>query len=165
MSRPVGVLLGVALVAAGCRTGPRENTARPGASGGALEDPHHHAVDVNGTWVTENPNEGFALVEVPELPAASERDESAPSPDGAFEAFATCEPECRVLVRSVSGGAVYALQGPLFSGPRPYSGLVWLPADVLVFDQWTQPHYGLHFAVDVKGHRLLRAAPFTDEAR
>ncbi len=115
----------------------------------------------------ENPDEGFALVVVPALPAGSEVEERALSPDGRFQALATCEPGCRVLVQSVGQEELRELRGPTFSELRPFSGLVWSGPDVLVFDQWTQPHYGIHYAVDVRSPRLLQAAPFTDrvEAR
>ncbi|AKI98692.1 hypothetical protein ATI61_10688 [Archangium gephyra] len=149
-------------VGAACRSAP-SGKPEPGAgTPTALEDPHHHVVDVKGSWVTEDPNEGFALVPVPAPAAGSEWDERAVSPDGKREAFATCEPECRVLVQAVGQGAPRELRGPAFTELRPFSGLVWLAPDILVFDQWTQPHYGIHYAVDVGNGRLLQAAPFPD---
>ncbi|HEX5748546.1 MAG TPA: hypothetical protein VFZ09_20065 [Archangium sp.] len=153
VSRPAALAL---LLASACRSAPS-----PGAPV-TLEDPHHHGVEVNGSWAMENPNEGFALVPVPAPPAGSEWDERAVSPEGKWEAFATCEPECRVLVRAVGQAEMRELRGPAFSELRPFSGLVWLPSDILVFDQWTQPHYGIHYAVDVRHGRLLQAAPFPD---
>jgi hypothetical protein len=166
MSAAVSRCAALALLLAGagtaCRSAP---SGKPGPGAGApvtLEDPHHHVVDVNGSWVTENPNEGFALVTVPAPPAGSGWDERAVSPDGKWEAFATCEPECRVLVQAVGQQEPRELRGPTFTELRPFSGLVWLPSDILVFDQWTQPHYGIHYAVDVGNGRLLRAAPFPD---
>ncbi|WNG41383.1 hypothetical protein F0U61_52600 [Archangium violaceum] len=162
MSRSVGVVLLVLLAEAGCRMAPRESPAREVVAPVTLVDPHRHVVDVSQSQVSENPNAGFALVKVPGLPDESELDERASSLEGTFQAFATCEPACRVLVRSVAQGEVYELQGPTFTDLRPFSGLVWLASDILVFDQWTQPHYGIHYAVDVRAHRLLQAAPFTD---
>jgi hypothetical protein len=160
--RFIGGALLVALVGPGCRSAPREKPPVEAVAPVTLEDPHHHVVDVSGSWVTENPNEGFALVKVSALPAGSEVDEHVLSPDRGFQALATCEPDCRVLVQLGDPGELYALRGATFSELRPFSGLVWLPSDILVFDQWTQPHYGIHYAVDVKAHRLLQAAPFTD---
>ncbi|WP_375769189.1 hypothetical protein NR798_47230 [Archangium gephyra] len=147
---------------AACRSAPSGKPASSAGASRALEDPHHHVVDVKDSWVMENSNEGFAMVTVPALPAGSEWDERAVSPDGRFQALATCEPGCRVLVQAVGQEALQELQGPTFSELRPFSGLVWLGPDVLVFDQWTQPHYGIHYAVDVRRSRLLQAAPFTD---
>ncbi len=141
-----------------CRSAPSGKPTAPVT----LEDPHHHAVEVNGSWAMENPNEGFALVTASALPAASGWDERAVSPDGKWEAFATCEPGCRVLVQAVGQPEMRELSGPGFTELRPFSGLVWLASDILVFDQWTQPHYGIHYAVDVRHGRLLQAAPFPD---
>jgi hypothetical protein len=160
--RFAGVALVVVLAGPGCRSAPPEKPAAEAVTPVTLEDPHHHVVDLSGSWVKENPNEGFALVNVPALPIGSEVDERALNPDGRFQAFATCEPDCRVLVQSVGQEELRELRSPIFSELRPFSGLVWLSSDILVFDQWTQPHYGIHYAVDVRTHRLLQAAPFTD---
>jgi hypothetical protein len=161
-TRSSGVALLVALAGPACRSVPPEKPTEETLAPVVLEDPHHHVVEVSGSWVTENPNEGFALVKVPARPAESEWDERTLSPDGRFQAFATCEPRCRVLVQSIGQAESQELRGPIFSELRPFSGLVWLSSDILVFDQWTQPHYGIHYAVDVRNHRLLQAAPFTD---
>jgi hypothetical protein len=161
-TRSAGVALLMALAGPGCRSAPPEKPEAKAMAPVPLGDPHHHVVDVSRSWVTESPNEGFALVEVPALSAGSELDECALSLDGGFQAFATCEPSCRVLVQSVGQKELYELRSPTFSELRPFSGLVWLPSDILVFDQWTQPHYGIHYAVDVRNHTLLQAAPFTD---
>ncbi|ATB42647.1 hypothetical protein CYFUS_008126 [Cystobacter fuscus] len=157
-TRCAGVLLLVSLAGPACRS---VRSGKPEAPV-PLGDPHHHVVDVSRSWAMENPNEGFSLVEVPALPSGTELDERALSPDGRFQAFATCEPGCRVLVQPVGRESLLELRGPAFSELRPFSGLVWLTADILVFDQWTQPHYGIHYAVDVRNRRLLQAAPFPD---
>ena len=162
VTRSTGVALLVVLVVPGCRSAPLEKPPADAVIPVTLGDPHQHVVDVRGSWVAENPNEGFALVKVSALPAESELDERALSPDSRFQAFATCEPDCRVLVQFLDQEGLYELRGPTFSELRPFSGLVWLSSDILVFDQWTQPHYGIHYAVDVRAHRLLQAAPFTD---
>jgi len=46
---------------------------------------------------------------------------------------------------------------------RPFSDLVWKNRYLLVFDRWSQPHYGVHYVVDVKSKRLVTAATFPDE--
>ena len=46
---------------------------------------------------------------------------------------------------------------------RPFSDLVWQNRYLLVFDRWSQPHYGVHYVVDVKSKRLVTAATFPDE--
>jgi hypothetical protein len=32
-----------------------------------------------------------------------------------------------------------------------------------MFDRWSQPHYGVHYAVNIKSRKLLIAAPFGDK--
>ncbi len=158
---PLLVLAGLAgVVLTGCRTAPE---APRGPARLVLVDPHRHVVDVNDLWLVEEPNEGFSLAEV-EAPPASAREESATSPDEALQAFTTCEPTCRILVERVAHRRFYELRAPLFSPARPFSAPVWISQDILVFDQWMQPHHGIHYATDVTAGRLLQAAPFPEQA-
>jgi hypothetical protein len=45
---------------------------------------------------------------------------------------------------------------------RPFSNLTWANNQTLMFDRWSQPHYGVHYAVNVKNKRLVAAVPFPD---
>jgi hypothetical protein len=44
------------------------------------------------------------------------------------------------------------------------SDLSWADYQTLVFDRWSQPHYGVHYAVNVKSRKLLVVAPFRDKS-
>ena len=46
---------------------------------------------------------------------------------------------------------------------RPFSNFTWADNQTLMFDRWSQPHYGVHYAVNVKSRKLLIAAPFPDK--
>lgn len=46
---------------------------------------------------------------------------------------------------------------------RPFSNLTWADNQTLMFDRWSQPHYGVHYAVNVNSRKLLIAAPFPDK--
>ncbi len=46
---------------------------------------------------------------------------------------------------------------------RPFSDLMWASSQTLVFDRWSQPHYGMHYAVNVTSRKLLVAASFPDK--
>ena len=46
---------------------------------------------------------------------------------------------------------------------RPFSNLTWASNDTLMFDRWSQPHYGVHYEVNVRSRKLLIAAPFPDK--
>ena len=46
---------------------------------------------------------------------------------------------------------------------RPFSNLTWASNEILVFDRWSQPHYGVHYEVNVRSRKLLVAVPFPDK--
>ncbi len=125
-------------------------------------DPHHHVVPVHQLpWTTElAPDARLVRLGGPTAGA-----DSVPSPDGRWRAFVVDrkdEPGGRVCVEAVPGGARYELRGlPL--PYRPISALVWLDSTRLAFDRWSQPHYGIHYVLDVRQRRLVLAAPFPDE--
>jgi len=45
---------------------------------------------------------------------------------------------------------------------RPFSDLSWKNNQTLMFDRWSQPHYGVHYSVNIKTRKLIVAAPFGD---
>lgn len=45
---------------------------------------------------------------------------------------------------------------------RPFSDLTWADSQTLMFDRWSQPHYGVHYKVNVISRKLLVVAPFGD---
>jgi len=135
-----------------------------------LSDPHHHAVDVNQT---ELDPQSIASVEIIEVSVDSnlETENIAVNQDGTYRAFTICDPtlcqdeNCcqeRILIENLQTGHIYEIQGlPL---PwRPFSDLVWATNDILVFDRWSQPHYGIHYAVDIRQRELILASPFPDQ--
>ena len=88
------------------------------------------------------------------------------SRDGRYEAFTTYHPGqnpgFRVYFAERLKGKVYEVRGlPL--PHRPFSDLTWVNNRTLAFDRWSQPHYGIHYVVNVKGKRLVRALAFPDE--
>jgi hypothetical protein len=131
-----------------------------------LTDPHHHVVDVSASTVLPEMAEELAFVEVALDPQA-ERFKITANSTGTYQAF--CIDEIlsnggfreRLIVEDLNTGRTYEVQGlPL---PwRDFSSLVWM-GDILVFDKWSQPHHGLHYAVDVQSGTLIQAAPFPDQ--
>jgi hypothetical protein len=130
-----------------------------------LTDPHHHVVDVVASTVPPEIAEKFAFLEVV-LDSQVERYKVTANAEGTYQAF--CIEELlpsgsfreRLVVEDLGSGKTYEIAG-LSPRPRDFSSLVWL-GQVLVFDKWSQPHYGLHYAVDVQNGTLLLAAPFPD---
>ena len=88
------------------------------------------------------------------------------SRDRRYEAFTTYTPNeslsFRIYFVERATGKVYEVRGlPL--PHRPYSNLSWSNNRTLLFDRWSQPHYGVHYAVNVREKRLVIAAAFPDE--
>jgi hypothetical protein len=48
---------------------------------------------------------------------------------------------------------------------RPFSNLTWADDRTLMFDRWSSPHDGMHYALDVVGGRLVAAQSFHDRER
>jgi hypothetical protein len=133
---------------------------------GPLPDPVGHEVDVHARpWSTELAPE-IKLVPL-ELPPGAERKAVAVSPDGRLRAFimeTPRDPEGQielVCIEQVESGQTLAVRSVPMPW-RPYSGLAWPSNRYLVFDRWSQPHYGMHYVVDVREMRLAHAAPFPD---
>lgn len=93
------------------------------------------------------------------------REDQMASRDGRFSAFTSYQERDslghRIYFSERATGKTYELTGlPL--PHRPFSKLVWLNNRTLVFDRWSQPHYGIHYAVDVKQKKVVIASAFPD---
>lgn len=135
-----------------------------------LSDPHHHVIDVNQTELDPQSIANFEIIKASVDPNLKMENITV-NPDGTFRAFTICDPtlcqdeDCcqeRILVENLQTGQIYEIEGlPL---PwRPFSDLVWVTNDVLVFDRWSQPHYGIHYAIDIHQRKLILASPFPDQ--
>src|SRR4030095_8107983 len=77
-----------------------------------------------------------------------------------YEAFTVSG--TRLFVTERATAKIFEIRGlPL--GWRPFSDLVWIDNQTLIFDRWSQPHFGVHYAVNVKNRKLLVATPFPDK--
>jgi hypothetical protein len=125
-----------------------------------LPDPHHHVVDVSQGVFHPQTAADFEVVEVPVEPDL-ERESVTVNPEGTWRAFATFGQTCRIFIEEVETGRTYEMRG-VFLPWRPFSDLVWVSNNILVFDVWSQPHYGIHYAVDTRERKLVLASPFPD---
>ena len=66
-----------------------------------------------------------------------------------------------IVVENLKSGQAYQLLFPI--AWRPISNIVWISPAVMAFDQLTQPHYGIHYIVDVETKKLISVDPFSDE--
>ena len=127
----------------------------------AVVDVHRHVVPVHALpWTTDlAPDTRVVTFE-----GSESGSDSTVSPDGRWRALvveSADEPGGRIRIEMVSGGQRGELRGlPL--PHRPLSALVWLDDERLAFDRWSQPHYGIHYVLNVRHRRLVLAAPFPD---
>jgi hypothetical protein len=68
----------------------------------------------------------------------------------------------RLFVTERRSGKILEIRGLPLEW-RPFSDLIWASDHILMFDRWSQPHYGVHYAVNVESRRLVASAPFPDK--
>jgi len=125
-------------------------------------DPIGHFVDVHSKpWSVELAPDA-TVAEVQDRPAGT-RTQEVTNPAGAARSYIVQSKEGWdvVVVEELRSGKVFQVEGiPL---PwRPISDLCWASNRYLCFDRWSQPHYGLHYVVDVETMKLVHIAPFPD---
>ncbi len=127
-----------------------------------VPDPHKHVVAVHeGAWNTDIASETQIVALKGE--AVDARD-SVLSPNGRWLAFIFSTPDehDRLGFQDMQSGKRYQLDSlPL--PYRPISSIVWIDSALVTFDRWSQPHYGMHYVVDINRARLVLATPFPDE--
>lgn len=129
-----------------------------------LSDPHDHVVDVNMTnWLFEQNAADFQIVEVNDDLLVDIVHDEVINSKASMRAFTNCDDDCRIFVVDEVESEVYELIAPSFFTTRPFTGLDWVTDDVLVFDQWSQPHHGVHYTVKVMDRMLLLVSPFPDK--
>lgn len=101
----------------------------------------------------------FSMVET-SLEAGAKKESPVKSRNGRYEAFTISD--TRLLVSDRTAGKVLEIKG-LPMEWRPFSDVTWLNNQTLLFDRWSQPHYGVHYEVNVKLRKLIRAVPFPDK--
>ena len=68
----------------------------------------------------------------------------------------------RLFVAERRSGKIFEIRGLPLEW-RPFSDLIWASDQILMFDRWSQPHYGVHYEVNVKSRRLVTSVPFPDK--
>lgn len=73
-----------------------------------------------------------------------------------------CQSTCDVFV-IFPNERVLRLSSPSFAENRPFTAFVWVSTGVVSFEQWTEPHHGVFYKIDVLQGALLDMVPITDE--
>ena len=101
----------------------------------------------------------FSMVET-SLDAGVKKENLITTRNRKYTAFTVSD--TRLMVVDKTTAKIFEIRGlPL--DWRPFSDLAWVNNQTLVFDRWSQPHYGVHYEVNVKQKKLIRAVPFPDK--
>ena len=129
-------------------------------------DPHHHVVDVHTQGVPISIPD-VRLVRVPR-PRGERLREVVTNRTASMRAYIVEKPwttnsrRDHIQIEYLGSGEVFEIEGiPLEY--RPFSDLAWVGDRYLVFDRWSQPHYGIHYVVDVVKKKLILASRFPDQ--
>jgi hypothetical protein len=132
-----------------------------------LADPHHHLVDVHTQpWDVDIAPDGRLVWVDP--PPKDRLSDVVVNPAGTVRAYVVEKAWIGDMVRDhiqieyLDSGKVFEIEG-LPVEYRLYSDLTWVGDRYLVFDRWSQPHYGLHYVVDVVELKLVLVRGFPDQ--
>ena len=109
--------------------------------------------------VVGDPIPEFSMAET-SLEAGIKKENPVTDRSRKYEAFTVSG--TRLFVGERKSGKVFEVRGLPLEW-RPFSNLKWANDHILMFDRWSQPHYGVHYAVNVRSRRLVAAAPFPDK--
>lgn len=127
-------------------------------------DPHGHVVDVHAKPWSGSP---LRMVRVDPPPSDSIRD-IVTNQSATVRAYVFEKPwksgtfRDHIQIQFLDSGKVFEIERhPLEY--RPFSDLVWIEDRYLVFDSWTQPHFGWHNVVDVMKRERILVTSFPDQ--
>lgn len=94
-------------------------------------------------------------------------EEDAISPNGMFRAFVACEYDnCqpRLFVENLTDSSqLFEVTFSMRMPWRPLDRLAWVDDNVLAFSQFSNPHYGFRYAIDVDQRKYLLTLVLVDE--
>jgi hypothetical protein len=128
-----------------------------------LPNAHRHP-DVR-PWTVEAEIPEFSIAETT-LPKGAVREQVVMDRGRRYDAFTVSIDSAaggfRLFVTERATGGTREILGLPFEW-RPFSDLAWVDGHTLVFDRWSSPHVGVHYAVDVVRGTLIAAVPFHDD--
>lgn len=92
--------------------------------------------------------------------------EDVTSSNADFRAFIACEFEkCqpRLFVEDLANTNIFEVTFSMRMTWRPLSSLTWIDDNILAFSQFSNPHYGFRFAVDISQRKHLLTLVIADE--
>lgn len=92
--------------------------------------------------------------------------EEVTSSNAVFHAFIACEFEnCqpRLFVKDLTNSNIFEVTFSMRIPWRPLSDLTWIDDNILAFSQFSNPHNGFRFAVDISQRKQLLTLVIADE--
>jgi hypothetical protein len=110
------------------------------------------------------------IVEISRLPNQNRENITVNSAQ-TYQAFTICEflsefdqeQGCqeKIFIEETIAGKFYQIQGIPLSW-RPFTNLAWTEENILSFQRWSNPHYGLHYVVDMNQKKLVDISAFDE---
>ena len=111
----------------------------------------------------ENITEQVDIIAVSSLPQ-QERENITVNQEETYQAFTICQPlseeeRCqeKIFIEEIYTGKYYQIQGLPLSW-RPFTNLAWTNETILEFYRWSNPHYSLHYTVDMTEKKLVNVS-------
>ncbi len=114
--------------------------------------------------------QGIKVVEISRLPR-QKRENITVNSAQTYQAFTICEflsefdqeQGCqeKIFIEETIAGKFYQIQGIPLSW-RPFTNLAWTEENILSFQRWSNPHYGLHYVVDMNQKKLVDISAFDE---
>lgn len=104
-----------------------------------LSDPHQHIVNIEGPGLVLELAENLSI-EVVVVNTDVQRDNLTENQAGSWLVFTIYDESFSIFIEDLENNQVYEIRG-ITQSWRPISDLVWVTNEILVFDQWRQPHH------------------------
>ena len=128
------------------------------------------AISVEISQEFEDLAQEIKVVEVSRLPR-QKRENIAVNSAQTYQGFTICEflsefdqeEGCqeKIFIEDMISGKFYQIQGIPLSW-RPFTNLAWTEDNIFAFERWSNPHYGLHYVVDMNQKKLVDISAFDE---
>jgi hypothetical protein len=126
------------------------------------------AISVEISQGFEDLAQEIEIVEISRLPN-QKRENIAVNSAQTYQGFTICELlsefeeeggcQEKIFIEDMIAGKFYQIQGIPLSW-RPFTNLAWTDEHIFAFERWSNPHYALHYVVDMNQKKIVDISAF-----